>query len=62
MPEGVGGEFLCLAGMLPRWDGVWGGGLGRLWMNSWRAGIGFGLIWEATGCAGGTRGVIAGRI
>lgn len=39
-----------------------GGGLGRLWMNSWRAGIGFGLIGEATGCAGGTRGVIAGRI
>lgn len=23
MPEGVGGEFLCLAGMLPRWGGVW---------------------------------------
>lgn len=39
-----------------------GGSLGQLWMNSWRAGIGFGLIWEATGCAGGTRGVIAGRI
>lgn len=38
MPEGVGGEFLCLAGM------PCGGWLGRLGMNSWRAGNGFGLF------------------
>lgn len=56
MPEDFGGEFLCLAGM------PCGGWLRRLGMNSWRAGIGFSLIGEATGCAGGTRGVIAGRI
>lgn len=62
MPEGVGGEFLCLAGMLPRWDGVWGGDLGWLGMNSWRAGIGFGLFGGRYRMCRGMRGVIAGRI
>lgn len=38
-----------------------GGGLGRLGMNTWRAGIGFGLL-EGYRMCRGTWGVIAGRI
>lgn len=39
-----------------------GGDLGWLGMNSWRAGIGFGLFGGRYRMCRGMRGVIAGRI